>query len=392
MINVLGLIFSVNADRKCHRWPNLPASYRFAKMPILPTMCLSQIDFTLLNTFSMAASGSKKAVLAAIVGNTLVMIAKFAAFFFTGASSMLSEAIHTLADVLNQILLMVGIVRSDKTPDEDHAYGYMAERYIWALISAVGIFFLGCGVTMYHGIETLIHQLNHHGEEGAHQLKDLNWAVGVLIFSLILEGYVLWIAVKQARKQANGKPLLQFLRNDADPAVVAVVLEDSAACLGVIIALVAMVVYQYTGNPYLDPIASIMIGLLLGAVAIWLVWRNSSLLIGVSIPSHIRKQVEGIIQDNPAVEEIVDLKTRIMDTETYRIKADVRFDGEALADKLSDKLQPAYEQISSFDDFQSFAREFADDVVELLADEIDTIEKKIRTQVPQARHMDIEAD
>jgi zinc transporter 9 len=340
----------------------------------------------------MAASGSKKAVFAAIVGNTFVMIAKFLAFFFTGASSMLSEAIHTLADVLNQILLMVGIVRSDKNPDEDHAYGYMAERYIWALISAVGIFFLGCGVTMYHGIETLIHHLNHHGEEGSHQLKDLNWAIGVLIFSLILEGYVLWVALKQALKQAAGKPLFKFLMNDADPAVVAVVLEDAAACLGVIIALVAIIIYQYTGNPYIDPIASIMIGLLLGAVAIWLVWRNSSLLIGVSVPAHIRQQVEGIIKDNPAVEEIVDMKTRIMDTETYRIKADLRFDGEALADKLSEKLKPAYEQINTYDDFQAFARDFADDVVDLLADEIDSIEKQIQAKIPQARHMDFEAD
>ncbi len=338
----------------------------------------------------MAASGSKKAVFAAIVGNTLVMIAKFMAFAFTGASSMLSEAIHTLADVLNQILLMIGIVRSDRTPDEDNAYGYMAERYIWALISAVGIFFLGCGVTMFHGIETLIHQLNHHGE--TEPLKDLNWAIGVLIFSLILEGYVLYVALKHVWKQAKGKPILKFLLNDADPAVAAVVLEDSAACLGVVIALVAILLYQYTGNPYIDPIASIMIGLLLGGIAIWLVWRNSSLLIGSSVPVHIRQQVEGIIRANPAVEEIVDMKTRIMDTETYRIKADLRFDGEALADKLSDRLKPAYEKIESYEDFRAFTREFADDVIELLADEIDAIEKKIQEEVPQARHMDFEAD
>lgn len=338
----------------------------------------------------MAASGSKKAVLAAIVGNTLVMIAKFVAFIFTGASSMLSEAIHTLADVLNQILLMVGIVRSDKTPDEDNAYGYMAERYIWALISAVGIFFLGCGVTMYHGIESLIHQLSHHGE--TEPLKDLNWAIGVLVFSLLLEGYVLYVALKQAWKQADGRPFLKFLTNEADPAVAAVVLEDSAACLGVVIALVAILLYQFTGNPYIDPIASIMIGLLLGAIAIWLVWRNSSLLIGNSVPVHIRRQVENIIHQNPAVEEIVDMKTRIMDTETYRIKADVRFDGEALADKLSGKVESAYEKIETLEEFRKFTREFADDVIELLADEIDAIEKSIKDQVPQAKHMDFEAD
>ncbi len=92
------------------------------------------------------------------------------------------------------------------------------------------------------------------------------------------------------------------------------------------------------------------------------------------------------------VEEVVDLKTRVLDTETYRIKADVRFDGEALAEKLNDRLAPAYAKINSFEDFQEFAKDFADDVVDLLADEIDAIEKKIVSQVPKAKHMDIEAD
>ena len=116
----------------------------------------------------MATKGSKGAVVAALIGNFTVMVAKFIAFGVTGLSSMLSEAIHTLADLLNQILLLIGIVRSGKTPDQEADYGYASERYVWALISAVGIFFLGCGVTIYHGIESIMYPHGHVVADAAH--------------------------------------------------------------------------------------------------------------------------------------------------------------------------------------------------------------------------------
>ncbi len=334
-------------------------------------------------TDTMATQGSTRAVVAAIIGNSLVMVAKFVAFLFTGSGAMLSEAIHTLADLLNQILLLVGIVRSDRVPDQEFQYGYMAERYVWALISAVGIFFLGCGVTIYHGIQSLLYP---------HELQELNWAIGVLLFSLILEGYVLFVAIRTVQRQAEGKPFFRYMRDEADPATVAVVLEDSAACLGCVIAMIAILLAEWTGSPYWDAIGSILIGCLLGAIAVWLIWRNSQLLIGVSVPPKIRRQIRRIIEQNPAVEEIVDLKTRVLDTETYRIKADIRFDGETLAEKLSSKIDQAYDEVQSREQFQQFAKEYADDVVELLADEIDNIERKIQSQFPKARHLDIEAD
>lgn len=329
------------------------------------------------------AGGSKTTVAAAIVGNGLVMVAKFVAFLFTGSGAMLSEAIHTLADLLNQILLMVGILRSDRLPTELYQYGFKSERYVWALISAVGIFFLGCGVTVYHGIRSLMHP---------HELEGLTWAIGVLIISLLIEGFVLWIAVRNIQHEAEGKPFLDYLMNQADPAAVAVVLEDAAACLGVIIAMGATLLSLWTGDPHWDAFGSIAIGLLLGAIAIWLIRRNGQLLVGASIPNHLADQVRTILEQNPAVEEIVDLKTRILDTETFRIKADLRFDGEALARKLKPGLREDYEQIHSYEDFEKFTQEFGDEIVELLADEIDSIEQKIRTQIPEAKHLDIEAD
>jgi zinc transporter 9 len=331
----------------------------------------------------MATQGSTRAVVVAIMGNSLVMVAKFVAFLFTGSGAMLSEAIHTLADLVNQILLLIGIVRSDRVPDLEFQYGYRSERYVWALISAVGIFFLGCGVTIYHGVQSLIHP---------HELQDLSWAIGVLVFALLLEGYVLWVAVRAVQKQAAGKPFFRYMRQEADPATVAVVLEDSAACLGCVIAMFAILLAKWTGSPYWDAGGSIVIGCLLGAIAVWLIWRNSQLLIGLSVPPQIRQQISKIIKQNPAVEEIVDMKTRVLDTETYRIKADVRFDGESLANQLGKKIDQAYEKIESREQFHQFAREYADDVIELLADEIDNIERKIQAEFPEARHLDIEAD
>ncbi len=332
----------------------------------------------------MATKGSKGAVLAAIGGNSLVMLSKFGGWAFTGSTSMLSEAIHTAADLLNQILLYVGIVRSGKSADPDFDYGYAAERYVWALISAVGIFFLGCGVSIYHGCESLFSE--HH------EVKSSIWAIVILVFALAVEGYVLYVAVQAVLEQSEGKPFFNYLRSEADPATVAVVLEDSAACLGVVIAMGAIIMAQVTGHAYWDAIGSISIGVLLGVIAIWLIFRNTQLLVGASIPPQIRDQVRRIINANPAVEEIVDMKTRILDTETYRIKADIRFDGEALAEKLRAQVEQAYPNIKSAADLHQFARAYADDVVELLADEIDAIEKRIQQEVPKARHMDLEAD
>ncbi len=331
----------------------------------------------------MAGSGSKKTVITAIVGNAAVMVAKFVGFFFTGSASLLSEGIHTSADLLNQILLLVGIVRSGKSADRNFEYGYGSEQYIWSLISAVGIFFLGCGVTVYHGI----HSLLNPSVPG-----NLGWAMAILVISLIIEGYVLLIAVRTVKQKAEGKPFFDYLRKEAEPSLAAVVLEDSAACLGVLIALVAIGLTLITGQVFWDAIGTLMIGFLLGGIAIWLIYRNHALLVGPSVPIHIREQVLSILEKNPMVDEVVDLRTRVLDTDTYRIKADIKFEGSAIAKKLSGKLKGAYAQIKGFEDFEDFAKEYADDIVELLADEIDHIEKQIKKKIPKAKYMDLEAD
>jgi len=331
----------------------------------------------------MATGGSKLAVVAALVGNFIVMIAKFIAFLITRSGAMLSESIHSLADFLNQLLLLIGIERSNRRADTAFQYGYGAERYVWALISAVGIFFLGCGVTLYHGITALLHP---------HPMHNYGTAMVVLVFSFVVEALVLMMAIRAMRKKAEHLPFFQYLRTQADPAGVAVILEDTAACVGIVIAFVAILLTQITGQPYWDALGSIAVGLLLGAIAIWLIHRNRELLVGAAMPPHLRQQVLEILQQNPTVEEVVDLRSRILDTETYRVKADVRFDGQELAKRMETDLRAAFEEIETYEQFTEFVSQYADDLIDELADEIDAIEQKIRQKVPKAQHLDLEAD
>ena len=311
------------------------------------------------------------------------MIAKIVAFILTGSAAMLSEALHSLADTLNQILLMIGIKRSTRAADLSFPFGYGAERAAWALMSAVGIFFLGCGVTVYHGVLSFLHP---------HPLGGLGIAVVVLIVSFVMEGVVLAVAIHAVRREAEGKPFLDYLRHEADPTAVAVVLEDSAACLGVVIALAGILMARLTGQSRWDALASILIGLLLGVIAVWLVARSRALLVGPAVPKRVRQQICEIISANPVVEKIVRLRTRVMDTETYRVAAEIDFAGEKLAEAMEDDLRRYYREIESWEQFRSFAATFADEIVEQLGDEIDAIEDAIQQEVPKARYLDLEAE
>lgn len=329
------------------------------------------------------AHGSRRAVAAAIIGNFFVMLAKGGVFFITGSAAMMSEAMHSLADTLNQVLLMVGIRRSSRAADTSFPFGYGAERAVWALMSAVGIFFLGCGVTLYHGVQSLMHP---------HELEGLGWAVGVLIVSFVVEFGVLVLAVKAVAKDAHGKPFFSFLRREADPTAVAVVLEDSAACLGVLIALAGIFATHWTGNSVWDAVASILIGLLLGAIATWLVARTRHQLVGPAIPPAARQRVREILSGNPVVEKIVSLRTRVLDTDTYRVSAEIEFSGEALAAKVEHRLKGRFPEIEAHPDFPEFTARFADFVVEELGDQIDLIEESIQKEIPKAHFLDIEAE
>ncbi len=329
------------------------------------------------------AEGSQRAVAAAIVGNTIITLAKLGGFLVSGSAAMLSETLHSVADTLNQVLLMVGIVKGSREADPDFPFGYGAERHVWALLSAVGIFFLGCGVTVYHGI---------HAYLAPHPIEEIGLAVGILVVSFLLEGTVLVIAWRGLRKEAAGRPFMDFLRHRADPSAVAVLLEDSAACLGIILALGGLLLSRTTGDPRWDAAASIAIGILLGLIALWLIHRNRHLLVGPAIPPEARERIRATLAAHPTVERVALLRTRVLDTETWGVTAEVDFAGEALAERLEGRLREAWEGIETWEDFRAFAAEYAEEIMELLGTEVDVLEQEIRKAVPRARYLDIEAD
>lgn len=266
------------------------------------------------------ASGSKTSVIAAIAGNTLVTVAKFIAFALSGSSSMMAESIHSLADTTNQVLLFVGIKRSIKPPTKLFKFGFGQERYFWNLVSACGIFFVGCGVTVYHGVTDLF---------GEHEPEIGMLTVGALALALVVEGSVLAIALRSAWRQKGDHSLWEFMRTTPDPTLIAVVLEDSAAVLGLLIAGAGILLTHVTGDAVFDSIGSILVGVLLGLIALFLANQNRKLLIDQSSPS-TETTVRAALEVHAAVARIVDLRTVIFAPEQVLLVADLTFADQAL--------------------------------------------------------------
>jgi len=227
-------------------------------------------------------------VIAAFFGNLIVCTAKFVGFFITGSGALFSEAIHSFADTANQFLLVIGVHQSEKKPDKEFNYGYGKERFIWALISACGIFFIGCGVTVYHGVTALMHEPEIHFNI---------WAIIILAVSFIIESSTFLIAVRELRGHIIRKPKIKLMKAlaEADPSTLAVLYEDGLAVIGILIALSSIGLAYYTGQAYWDAIGSILIGVLLGIMAIILIAKNRNYLITKSIPEEVEEIVKDIL-------------------------------------------------------------------------------------------------
>jgi len=332
------------------------------------------------------AGGSDKAVYAAIAGNSLVMVAKFSGFLVSGSPAMLSEGIHSLADVGNQSLLALGIRTSEAPASAGFPYGFHRDRYVWALISAVGIFFLGCGVTVYHGVSSLMHP--HH--EPGHAALTL----GILLFSFIVEGATLLVAVKAVNTARGDIPMLKFIRETSDPMASAVLLEDGAAVFGVCLAALGIGLTEITGNPVFDSLGSIVIGLLLGVIAIALIRRNRELLLGEQVQDETVERMVEILKDQPEVEHLHSVKAVVLGSGALRLAADVDFDGRAIARTLLNGkdltgLRAGWETDA---ELQQWLEEFGDAMIEQLAATVDRIEKDLTDQIPELTHVALEAD
>ena len=207
------------------------------------------------------ASESLTAIFAAIIGNLLIAITKFTAAFFTGSSAMLSEGIHSAVDTGNGLLMLLGIHKSKKPPDEKHPFGHARELYFWSLVVAFSIFAVGGGVSIYEGITHILHPV---------PIENAGWNYAVLGASVVFEGitwYFGWLAFAKTRR---GRPVFEAIRASKDPTSFTVLLEDSAAITGLVIAFLGVFLGHEFGLVYFDGIASILIGVLLCLVALLL--------------------------------------------------------------------------------------------------------------------------
>lgn len=325
-----------------------------------------------------------KSVIAALIGNVFVTIIKTVVAIFSGSASMFAESVHSFADTLNQSLLLVGLKRSKKPADESRGYGYGIERFFWSLISACGILFIGAGVTVYHSIDSLV----HHSSSTIH---DFNYSIiFVLCLAFIVEGFTLIIAL---RELMGGKKLSKKIFKDADPVTLAVVYEDGAAVLGVIVALAAQFLMHFTGNNIYDSIGGIIVGLILGFLAVILIVKNHQYIIGKSLDEDVTEEIIEFLLKDPCVENISEFKSVAVDINKYRIYTTVEWNGSPLYEEIYEAgdLKEEFDNIK--DDFQEFAKlmfKTTDRIPRLVGNHIDKIEKNIREEFPQIAYVDIE--
>jgi cation diffusion facilitator family transporter len=295
---------------------------------------------------------SPRAVVAALLANLGIALAKFVAFLFTASSSMLSEAIHSLADTGNQLLLLFGRHRSRRPADARHPFGYSSVRYFYSFIVAFVLFSLGGVFSIYEGVDKL---------RNPHQPESLGWAIGVLLVALVMESFSLRTAARESTPhKVAGESWWGFIRHTKSPDLPVVLLEDFAAITGLIIALFGVTLAKVTDNGRWDGAGSVGIGVLLVIVAVVLVIEMGSLLVGESARPETVRRIAHAIDSFPKVRTCIHLRTEHLGPDDILVAAKVEFD-------LSLSVQE-------------------------LAETIDELERAIRVAEPRARLVFIEPD
>ena len=257
-------------------------------------------------------------VIAAIVGNILVGIVKFIAAALSGSAAMVSEGIHSIVDSGNGILVLYGIHASKKKPDLEHPFGYGKTLYFFAFIVAVLIFALGGGVSIFKGITAF-------QQASISELGDPTLNYIIIFIAMIIEGTSLAIALRQVYREKGDQTLWQFIRNGKDPSHFTVVLEDSAAEAGLLVALIGVFGAHALGNPHIDAIASIVIGLLLVVVAIILLRETKGLLIGEGLDGEEIEEVIEIVEKDACVRKCGRVLSMYMGPNDMLLTLDIAF-------------------------------------------------------------------
>jgi cation diffusion facilitator family transporter len=287
------------------------------------------------------AGGSTRAVVAALVANLIIAVAKFVAAGVTGSSAMLSEGIHSVADSGNQALLLFGNRRAQRPADRTHPFGYGPELYFWSLIVAMILFGLGGGFSIYEGIA----HLSHPEVPG-----DPVWIYSVLGIAFVVEAYALKVALAQLNAGGGSGGVVKRLRDSPDPRVFVPIAEDAAALLGVIVAFLGVFFARALDLPMLDGISSIIIGLILAFVALFLASETRTLLVGEAVGPVLESRIRAVCAADPAVEELVRLRGIHLSPDELLLALDVRFrsgDGIPPVAEAIDRLEAEIRKVDT---------------------------------------------
>ncbi len=307
-----------------------------------------------------------RSVKVALGVDVLICCLKFIVALSGGSASMMAEGIHSLADTANQVLLWIGIRRSHIGPSKQFPFGRGQECFVWGLISACGVFFLGAGASIYRGIHGLLYPNRPEINE---------WTAIVLVISLVAEGASLTVAWQDREK--------------GDTANLAVLMEDSAAVLGIVLAILALSLTRYTGEICWDSIGSITIGIVLAFMAIVLMKKNLENLIEKASPRELQEEVKRQISAFPLVEDIKDIRMIILTPYEHRIRAEVEFNGYLLIREMENSLREDFCEIKTFGDFLQFCAAFSNRITRIVGAKIDEMEKALQEKAPYLKSIDI---
>jgi cation diffusion facilitator family transporter len=299
----------------------------------------------------MSASGGNKAIVAALLANLGIALTKFIAWFVSGSSSMLAEGVHSLADSGNQLLLMLGGRQAKKRADKEHPFGYGRERYVYAFVVSIILFSVGGVFSVYEGIDKLRHP---------HPLDNIWVPLVVLAIAIGLESFSLRTAIRESTPLKGAQSWVQFVRRAKAPELPVVLLEDVAALIGLVFALLGVGLTAITGNGVFDAIGTLLIGSLLIVVAIVLGIETKSLLVGEGASDEDVAAIEKAVLAGDEVERIIHMKTLYLGPDELLVATKVAVAGD---DRLADVAQA-----------------------------IDVVEARIRAAVPIARSIYIEPD
>ena len=279
------------------------------------------------------AGGGNKAVVAALLANTGIAVTKFAAWALTQSASMLAEAIHSLADAGNQVLLLIGSKRAKREADDLHQFGFGRERYVYSFIVAIVLFSVGGLFALYEG---------YHKVHDPHGIDNWKWVpIAVLLIAIVMESLSFRTAITESNKLRGHVSWIRFVRNARAPELPVILLEDFAALTGLVLALIGVVLTLVTGNGVFDGLGSMAIGLLLVSVAIFLAIEMKSLLLGESATREAQQKIVDAIENTPGVQRLIHIKTLHLGPEEVLVAAKLGVEPTADAAVIAETIDAA---------------------------------------------------